>query len=148
MTSLTRFTVILTIRVWALWHRRIWLTVYFASVIAGGVAIALISVVKAGQSVTCALLHRHLQHLLILRIKDVSDSPSIDVLYPGCLTVNEHGKSLYSAYIMLVVHGASELTVTVKSFCSILTNDFIVVFFLMVIVWYKSFRKFPNDLSV
>ncbi|KAF4602640.1 hypothetical protein EYR40_005855 [Pleurotus pulmonarius] len=95
--------IILTIRVWALWHGTVWLTVYFASVIAGGVAIAL--------------------HLLILRIKDVSDSTSIEsLLYPGCLTVNENGKSLYSAYIMLVVHGA-------------------IVFFLMVIVWYKSFHR-------
>ncbi|KAJ8697629.1 hypothetical protein PTI98_004415 [Pleurotus ostreatus] len=97
--------VILAIRVWALWQRKIWLTAYFAFVIAGGVTITLVSLVKAVQSETY-----------------VSDSTSIESLsYPGCLIVNENGKSLYSSYIMLVLHGA-------------------IVFLLMAIIWYKSFH--------
>ncbi|KAL4256582.1 hypothetical protein AB1N83_010359 [Pleurotus pulmonarius] len=96
---------ILAIRVWVLWYRMLWLGVYFACAAVAAVTIALVDVTKAVRSVTY-----------------VSDFTSIESLsYPGCLTINEGGKSSYISYIMLVLHGAF-------------------VFLLMVIVWYRSFH--------
>ncbi|KAL4256585.1 hypothetical protein AB1N83_010358 [Pleurotus pulmonarius] len=96
--------VILTIRVWALWHRRMWLAVYSAFAAVANATIALVDVVKAVESVTY-----------------VSDSGSIEsASYPRCLTVNEGGRSTYVAYIVLVLHGAFVfllmVTVWYKSF--------------------------------
>ncbi|KAL4257383.1 hypothetical protein AB1N83_009640 [Pleurotus pulmonarius] len=96
--------VILAVRVWALWHRRIWLSAYLACVAVGGIVIAIVDVIKAVRNVAY-----------------VSATSIESLSYPGCLTINEAGKSTYSSYIFLVLHGAF-------------------VFFLMVIVWYKSFH--------
>ncbi|KAL4257382.1 hypothetical protein AB1N83_009640 [Pleurotus pulmonarius] len=80
--------VILAVRVWALWHRRIWLSAYLACVAVGGIVIAIVDVIKAVRNVAY-----------------VSATSIESLSYPGCLTINEA-----------------------------------VVFFLMVIVWYKSFH--------
>lgn len=98
-----------------------WLGVCFACAAVANPTLALVDVVKAAESVTY-----------------VSDSGSHGSLsYPRCLTVNEGDRSTYIAYIMLVLHGACYSPV-ILDFLS--TDDVIVFFLLMVVVWYKTFH--------
>ncbi|KAL4261923.1 hypothetical protein AB1N83_006291 [Pleurotus pulmonarius] len=84
------FTVIIseTVRIWALWHRSIWLAVIFAFMTVIGVVAVLFSIRTSAHDVTF-----------------VSDHPIVSLSYPACMAVGQDRTTSIISLVLLIGNG-------------------------------------------